>query len=541
MARASDVLGPPPRADLEFGTIAGMLERNAELRPDATAVVDGDRRLSFADLATAVSDSCRAAMAAGIEVGDRFSVWAPNSLEWVVSAFGAISAGGVLVPLSTRFQAREAAHIVGRTRPKVLFTVSDFLGRDHVGMLRSRLAPVDMPGTVVVMSGEVPDGCIAWDDHLVGGEVVTEATARARAESLRSDDVSDIFFTSGTTGQPKGVLATHAQVLRANALFMWSVGVVEGDRVLCVNPLFHGFGYKAALLGSLALGASSYLEPVFDATRVLQLIERERLTVVPAPPTVFSDLIDHPDRERFDLGSLHRAFTGATNVPPALITRILDVLGFATVTTAYGQTEATTLAFTTIEDDPADITVWAGRAIDGVELRIVDDDGVEVPRGTPGEIVGRGFIVMKGYFEDEAGTRDAIDADGWLHTGDIGVMDERGFVRVADRKKDMFIVGGLNVYPAEVENLLSHHDDIAAIAVIGVPDDRLGEVGVAYVVPRRGASLDPEQVQEWSRREVANYKVPRHVRIVDSLPVNASGKVLKTELRELWATEEGDR
>lgn len=536
-SRRDRELRPAPRADLEFGTIAGLVRTNAARRGDALAVVDGDLRWTHAELARAVHGSGAAALAAGVGPGDRVAVWAPNSGTWVAAALGAVSVGAVLVPLSTRFMGAEAAHVVTKARPDLLFTVTDFLGRDQVAMLEAELPPERRPRTTVVLRGDVPDGCIAWGEYLDGGRAVADADVDAAQAAVDPGQPSDMFFTSGTTGFPKGVLAAHGQVLRANALFMWSVGVEEGDRVLCVNPLFHGFGYKAALLGTLALGGATFLEPMFEAGRVLRLIETERLTVVPAPPTVFSDLLEHPDRDEHDLSSLHRAFTGATNVPPTLIDRMRSELGIATVTTAYGQTEATTLAFTTIEDDPEDIKTWAGRAIEDVELKIVDDDGAELPRGEPGEIVARGFIVMLGYFEDEEGTRAAVDADGWLHTGDIGVMDERGFVRVTDRKKDMYISGGLNVYPAEVENLLCRHEAVAAAAVVGVADQRLGEVGAAYVVPRRGTTVDPADLVTWARTVMSNYKVPRHVRLVDQLPVNAGGKVLKTELRARWKQE----
>jgi acyl-CoA synthetase (AMP-forming)/AMP-acid ligase II len=348
-----------------------------------------------------------------------------------------------------------------------------------------------------------------------------------------------MLFTSGTTGFPKGVLAAHSQVLRGSDLYFQSIGVREGDRVLCINPLFHAFGYKGALLGSLLRGASVYFEETFDADRALELIETERISVLPAPPTVFSDLIAHPSRHRTDLSSLRAAATGGTMVPPALVRSIGSELGCETITTAYGQTEAPTIVCMTTDDRPEDISEWAGRALPGLEVRVVDDAGRPVATGEPGEILARGFIVMKGYFEDEEATAKTIDADGWLHTGDVGVFRDDGLLKITDRKKDMFIVGGLNVYPAEVEAIMSADPRIAELAIVGTSDERLGEVGAAFVVPAAGERLGPDDVIAIARERVANYKVPRYAEIVTNLPRNAAGKVVKVGLRARAAAMSG--
>jgi acyl-CoA synthetase (AMP-forming)/AMP-acid ligase II len=266
---------------------------------------------------------------------------------------------------------------------------------------------------------------------------------------------------------------------------------------------------------------------------VLARISRERVSVLPGPPTIYQSFLSHPDREQHDLSSLRLAVTGAAAIPVELVRRMRSELGFETVITGYGLTEASGIVtMCRHDDDPETIATTSGRAIPGVEVRCVDDAGKEVPRGQPGEVLVRGYNVMRGYFEDPAATAEAIDAEGWLHTGDIGVMNERGYLRITDRKKDMFIMGGFNCYPAEIENLLFEHPEIAQAAVIGIPDERMGEVGMAFVVPRPGANPTPEAVIAWCREHMANYKVPRRVEIVDSLPLNASGKVQKPLLRE---------
>jgi acyl-CoA synthetase (AMP-forming)/AMP-acid ligase II len=326
---------------------------------------------------------------------------------------------------------------------------------------------------------------------------------------------------------------THGQTLRVFADWGSIVGLSEGDRYLVVNPFFHTFGYKAGIIASLMKGATIIPQAVFDVDAVLDLAAAERVSMLPGPPTLFQSVLNHPRRDRYDLSTLRLAVTGAAVVPVEMIRRMREELTFRTIITAYGLTEAQgTVTCCSPDDDPDTIANFCGKAIPDTEARVVDDDGRELPRGEPGEVVTRGYHVMQGYFEDPEETAKAIDADGWLHTGDIGIMDGRGYLRITDRKKDMFIVGGFNAYPAEIEGMLLRHPAVGQVAVIGVPDPRMGEVGMAFVVPRAGHALDPDQLIAWSRDEMANYKVPRVVRIVDQLPLNASGKVVKDDLRE---------
>jgi acyl-CoA synthetase (AMP-forming)/AMP-acid ligase II len=364
------------------------------------------------------------------------------------------------------------------------------------------------------------------------GDAASEQEALHRIDTGSPLALSDIIFTSGTTGRPKGVMCTHDQTLRVFHAWSGIVGLAHADRYLIVNPFFHTFGYKAGFLACLLRGATIVPEPVFDVASVLRRVEAERITMLPGPPTLFLTLLDVPDRERYDLSSLRLAVTGAAAVPVEMIRRMREELTFRVIITGYGLTESTgTIAMCRPEDDPETIATTSGRAIPDVEMRVIDEKGNEVPRGTAGEIVCRGYNVMQGYFRDEAATAEAIDRAGWLHTGDIGVMNDRGYIAITDRKKDMFIVGGFNAYPAEIENILLGHPAIAHAAVVGVPDDRQGEVGHAFVVARSGCILDAAEVTAWSREHMANFKVPRAVHVVEALPTNASGKVLKFELR----------
>jgi acyl-CoA synthetase (AMP-forming)/AMP-acid ligase II len=321
-------------------------------------------------------------------------------------------------------------------------------------------------------------------------------------------------------------MTTHEQTLRVYDTWSSVVGVRAGDRYLVVNPFFHTFGYKAGILACLLRGATIVPEPVFDVDAVLRRIEDERITVLPGPPTLYQSILDHPEREKRDLSSLRLAVTGAAVVPVVLVERMRDELAFETVLTAYGLTEATgTVTMCTRDDDAETIATTSGRAIPDTEVRI------DAAPGEPGEVLVRGYNVMLGYFEEPEETAKTIDADGWLHTGDVGVMDERGNVRITDRIKDMFVVGGFNAYPAEIEQVLSRHPAISEVAVVGVTDRRLGEVGRAFVTAAPGANIDPDEVIAWCRERMANYKVPRSVAVVEILPRNASGKVLKFELR----------
>jgi acyl-CoA synthetase (AMP-forming)/AMP-acid ligase II len=529
MTQTPDVLGSM-RGDLRWGSIPSLVAAAASAFGEREALVDGDVRLSFGGLAASVDQSARAAMSAGVQKGDRVAIWAPNCWEWIVAALGALAAGGVLVPINTRFKGREAAYVIERSGAKLLFTVAGFLGIDYVQLLRDELGSDPVKRTVV-LRGSAPDGTRSWADYVLDSDATSMAQLRGRSEEIGPDDLSDIMFTSGTTGRPKGVMATHGQTLRVFEVWSRLVGLREGDRYLIVNPFFHTFGYKAGFIACLMRGATIVPHAVFDVPQVLERIREERVTMLPGPPTLYQSILNVPDRG--DLSSLRLAVTGAAPVSVELIKRMRSELTFETILTAYGLTESTGVVSMCRDGDDAEtISTTSGCAIPDTEVRIVDADNREVPTGEPGEIVVRGYNVMQGYYQDPKATADTIDGEGFLHTGDVGVMDPRGYVRITDRKKDMFIVGGFNAYPAEIENDLLSHPAVAQAAVVGMPDERLGEVGCAFVVARAGESIDADDLIAWAKEKMANYKVPRRVVIVDALPLNASGKVLKFELRD---------
>ena len=521
------------RGDLEFGTIARLVTIAAERHGGHDAIVDGDTTLTFVDLAARVRRVARALLAAGIALGDRVAIWGPNSWEWEVAALGVHSVGGVLVPINTRYKGGEAGYVLEKSGARILFTTCDFLGADLHAVLRAAGHPLPRLERVVALRGPATGDVALWSAFVATGERVPDEQIERRSLAVRPEDLCDVIFTSGTTGHPKGVLATHAQSLRAFRDWSDVVGLRKGDRYLVALPYFHTFGYKAGFIAALMMGATVFPQPVFDVDDVLVRIARDRITVLPGPPALYQSILAKPALAERDLSSLRLAVTGAAAIPVELIHRMRSELAFDTIVTGYGLTEATGVStMCRAGDDPETIATTSGRAIPGVEVRVVDDAGDEVAPGNAGEIVVRGYTVMGGYFDDPEETSAAIDADGWLHTGDVGVMDARGYIKITDRKKDMFIVGGFNAYPAEIERVLLQHPSVALAAVIGAPDERLGEVGVAYVVPRYGAAVAADEVIAFCRERMANFKVPRRVEVLDALPMNATGKVLKYVLRQ---------
>lgn len=521
------------RADERWATI-GRLALDSARHGDHEAVVDGAVRLTCAELAHEVTRAAGAAMAAGVEPGDRVSIWAPNDHRWVIAALGAVAAGGVLVPCNSRYRGDEAAYVLRRSRARLLVVSDTFLGNDYLAMLATQGELPDLREIVVLADDPIARGGLAaraWPDHLAAGDRLATEEVRARIDAVRADDPADVFFTSGTTGRPKGAIVTHAQNLRVLDTWADVVGLDDTDRYCIVNPLFHTFGYKAGVLASLLRGATMVLQKQFDVGELLSCIETERISVLPGPPTLYQSILDAP-RGAHDLSSLRLAVTGAAVVPVRLVERLRDETTFTTVLTAYGLTESTgVVTMCRRGDDPVTVATTAGRAIPGVEVAVVDATGAAVPVGSAGEVVVRGYNVMRGYLDDPEATAAAIDPDGWLHTGDIGVLDEHGNLRITDRLKDMYICGGFNVYPAEVEQVIAALDTVAEVAVIGAPDERLGEVGVAFVVARPGRVIDTEAIVVHCRERLANFKVPRRVVVVEVLPHNASGKVRKPDLR----------
>lgn len=518
-------------------TIPQLLESQSTLG-NHMAVIDADKRVTYAQLLQSVKTAAKAYMANGLSRGDRVAIWAPNRLEFILALLGAQYIGAIVVPLNTRYTGREAVDILSRSGSRILLTWEGFLGKSFSGLLRDASLAPDAPdlnalGLIINMGNVAAESCLNWTEFLATGECITDEELNQASEQVTADDVADILYTSGTTGVPKGVMSAQRQTI--GVARAWAVGaeLSQQDKYAVVNPFFHGFGYKAGMTTSLIAGATIYPVPVFDADELLELIQREKITVLPGVPTIFMTLIDHPRLNEYDLSSLRFAIAGATSAPDTLFHDMVNILGFKTVAQAYGLTECVVATMSRHGEDLDHVSQTTGPAIEETEIRLIDENGAEVPHESEGEILLRGANVMLGYFEDPEATAAAIDADGWFHTGDIGRLDEHGCLKITDRIKDMFIVGGFNVYPAEVESVLRHHPAVNESAVIGIPDDRLGAVGRGYVAFFHDAEPKPtsEELISFCKENLSNFKVPREIIIVEDFPRNAMGKILKTELR----------
>jgi acyl-CoA synthetase (AMP-forming)/AMP-acid ligase II len=481
-------------------TLPAVLRAAAHRHGDKPAFVDGDRTVSFAELLGLVQATARGYAETGFSPGDRLVLWAPNSIDWVVAALATSYAGGTLVPANSRYTAHEVADLVERTNAQLVVVADGFLDRTQLADLTPLVPGRHLIDITALPSSDAPD-------------------VEPRADAITPDDVADILFTSGTTGKPKGAMSAHRQTIGVARAWAEVAGIRPDDRYLVVNPFFHSFGYKIGIVVGLLTGCTLYPVATFDLDETMSLIDEAGITVFPGAPAIYQSMLT-ADRSAYDLSSLRLAVTGAAMIPVVLIERMKAELGIDEVLTAFGMTEAVVVTMCRAGDDAETIATTSGRAIPGMEARIDADSG-------EGELLIRGDHVMLGYLDDPEATAAAIDADGWLHSGDVGVLDATGNLKITDRLKDMYISGGFNVYPAEVEQTLLRAEGVQDVAVIGVPDERMGEVGKAFIV----GTATPEDLVEFAKERLANFKIPRHFESIDVLPRNLSGKVLKNELR----------
>jgi acyl-CoA synthetase (AMP-forming)/AMP-acid ligase II len=513
-----------------WGTIGRMLSDNAQLYADRTAVVDGDRQLSYAALNREARAVAKGLIAAGVQHGDPVACWAPNGWRWVVMVHAVWMIGGVIVPISSRLKLLEAGPILERTEARVLFTVTECAGTCFVDSLHAAYGP-GLEGLPALRHLVRLDMEQNFADFAAGGAAIDDAVLDLAASTVRPDDVCEIIFTSGTTGTPKGVQLTHSQLMRSYWDWSGIGGLTAEDNYLVITPFSHGFGLNAGVIASALRGMCMVLLDIFEPAKALELIRRHRISVIGGPPNLFTRLMDLPGVAEYPPTSLRVAFLGAASVPVEILRRVGSVLAIRRVINAYGLMEACVVSMTRADDDPSVISTTTGRPLPDVAVKIVDAAGYAVVAGHAGEILVRSYGVMPGYWRDAVQTRANLTADGWFHTGDIGTQDAAGNVSIVDRKKDMFICGGFNAYPAEIEDLLLKIGSLSTVSVVGVPDPQRGEAAVAFVVPSAGQRVDEASVIAWARENLAGYKVPRRVFVRDSLPLNPNGKVMKDALR----------
>ena len=511
--------------NLSSFTIPALIKHQAEKFGSKPALISDHETISFLELDKLSTNIAAHLIDLNILPGDRVAIWAPNMNEWVLAAIAIHKVGGVLVPINTRMKGREAAYILNNSESKILFSLKTFLGTDYFKLLENE----DLP----YLKYQISFDEIEATDSKIPFSALKENTLDVQLPEVIETDMADIIFTSGTTGKPKGVISSHLQNIKVFDYWSTYIGLNENDRYLIVNPFFHTFGYKAGWLASVMRGVTAYPCPVFDADKIIQIINKEKISMLPGPPTLYQSILTSQLIETMDISSLRLGVTGAASIPIQLIKDMKETLGFETVITAYGLTESTgVVTMCTPDDDYETIATTSGCAIADVEVKCVNQDNQEVPAGEPGEILVRGYNITQGYFNNEEATQEAIDSDGWLHTGDIGILDTNGYIKITDRSKDMFIVGGFNAYPAEIENILCDHPAISQAAVIGIEDERMGEVAKAFVILKPNQDLDTESLLQWSKDNMANYKVPREVKFVRELPTNAAGKIMKYLLKD---------
>jgi acyl-CoA synthetase (AMP-forming)/AMP-acid ligase II len=512
-------------------TIYGVFRKVAERHAEREAIRDGDVRLTYAETDKLVRRTARALLALGCRRGDRVAIWANNRWEWPIAALGAQAIGAAIVLCGTRLKGGEIARNLVRANARFLFTDPSFGSYDFVAAIGEQ----DLPdlATMIVFDDRRGDDVKGFEQFLELAETVAEAELDTAIAAVRPDDLSDLIFTSGTTGIPKAVPIEHEQSLIACEVQQSDIShFVPGDVFLVLYPFAHNAGYRAGWQAGLLHGITMLITRNADPGHLISLIERERVSYLPAVPTIFQAILDHPTFETSDHSSLRIVSTGATTIPIQLIQRMQSAFRDATVNTGYGLTEtAGSVSSTRPGDDAQTIVSSTGRILSNLSVIILGPDGREVAQGLDGEIAVKGPQVMRAYLDDPAATADAFTSDGYFRTGDIGRFDAAGNLTITDRLKDMFIVGGFNVYPAEVEQVIGGIEGVREVAVIGVPDERLGEVGCAYVVPADKTALDETAVHAICRERLANYKVPRAIRVVESLPRNATGKIDKTALR----------
>jgi fatty-acyl-CoA synthase len=530
--------------DIEGLTVGGLLDLVHERRPDDEALVypDRDLRYTYAQFREVVEDSARALMALGIEKGDHVAVWGQNVPEWVTLQFATGKVGAVLVTINPAYKSHELQYVLDQSDAAALFLTEGVRDADFLQILQDAVPELagaeELPflQNVVLMGAEPPAELpvMSFGEFLKRGEDASDEDLRERRDSLDAEDVINMQYTSGTTGFPKGVQLTHANIVK-NAFYIGEcMKLGPEDRVCIPVPFFHCFGCVLGTLNTVTHEGTMVPVESFDAEAVLTAVDRERCTALLGVPTMFIAELDHPDFERYDTSSLRTGIMAGSPCPMEVMKKVVDVMGADEITIAYGQTESSPVITQTRTDDPLELRVSSvGRKLPDVEVRILSiETDEDCAPGEQGELLTRGYHVMRGYYKMEDRTAEVVDHEGWLHTGDLAIMDEDGYVRITGRAKDMIIRGGENVYPREIEEFLYTHPEISDVQVFGVPDEKYGEKVAAAVQLRQGSGLSAEEVQDFCRENIARYKVPEYVDFVGEYPMTASGKIQKYKLRE---------
>lgn len=540
MSNLSHAVGATDTPLIEY-TIGEALDRAARAWPDGLALVSRHQgiRWSWAELDNEVNRIACGLAARGVQKGDRVGIWAPNRAEWAVTQFATAKLGAVLVTINPAYRISEVEYALNKVGCTALITAPSFKTSDYIGMLRE-LGPEKLPLLKLMVSlGEEPhDGFVGWDDLRAPAD---PALLAGIAATLDRNDAINIQFTSGTTGFPKGATLTHRNILNNGFFTAQTIKLTPADRICIPVPLYHCFGMVLGNLAALTSGAAMvYPGEAFDPRAALEAVQAEGCTALYGVPTMFITVLNQPDLDSFNVSTLRTGIMAGSPCPITTMRAVIDKLNMHEVTIGYGMTETSPLTTQTATDDPLEERVGTvGRVHPHAEAKVVGPDGATLPYGQQGEYCSRGYAVMLGYWGDPDKTAEAIDKDGWMHSGDLATMDAGGYVRITGRIKDMIIRGGENIYPREIEEFLLSHPAIADAQVFGVSDEKYGEEVCAWVIARDGTALSQDDVIAHCKGRIAHYKVPRYVRVVEAFAMTVTGKAQKFEMRKMMEQELG--
>ncbi|KMY56088.1 AMP-binding protein [Bacillus sp. FJAT-27231] len=530
-------------------TIGELLAKRAKQLPQHEALVYPDRgiRYTYSEFDQLCRKAARGLMALDIDKGENLAVWATNVPEWVTLQFATGKMGAVLVTVNTNYRAAELEYLLKQSESRTLVLIEDYRGNSYIdtiyeicpelhscepGKLLSKRLP--LLKNVVVLSEKRYNGTYSWSDILEIADQVTEEQLDARTAELTADEVINMQYTSGTTGFPKGVMLTHSNLTNNAFHIAGCMELTKDDRLCIPVPFFHCFGCVIGTMACVTVGATMVPVQEFDPETVLATVEKEKCTALHGVPTMFIAELNHPNFQNYDLTTLRTGVMAGSNCPVEVMKAVMNNMHMKEITICYGQTESSPVITQTRTNDPVELRVeTVGRALPDVEVKIVEPGtSKELPPNTQGELCTRGYHVMKGYYNNPDATEEAIDKEGWLHTGDLAVMDENGYIRVTGRLKDMIIRGGENIYPREIEEFLYTHPKILDAQVIGVPDEKYGEALMAWIILKEGETASSDEIKAYFRDKISRHKIPKHIMFTKEYPMTASGKIQKFKLRE---------
>ncbi|WP_339227881.1 AMP-binding protein [Oceanobacillus sp. FSL K6-2867] len=531
-------------------TIGELLEKQVDLYPNHEAIVYPELKLrkTYSEFNEMVNQAAKGLMAIDIQKGENVAIWADNKPEWITSQFATGKMGAVLVTVNTNYQANELAYLLKQSEATTLIMAESFKGTSYVDILKQicpdldgqekgklRLETLPNLKNIIVISNAEYNYAYTWKEVIAKGNDSSNAHLEQRKQSLTEDDVINMQYTSGTTGFPKGVMLTHRNIVNNGNQIADCMKLTPNDRLCIPVPFFHCFGCVLGILAAVSKGTTMVILEQFHAEKVLQAVSDEKCTGLHGVPTMFIAELNHPRFHEFDLSYLRTGIMAGSTCPVEVMSNVMNKMGAKEITIAYGQTESSPVISQTKTDDPIELKVnTVGKPHPNVEVKIViPGTNTEQEVGLPGELLTRGYLVMKGYYNNHEATKEAIDVEGWLHTGDLAVLHENGYIEITGRMKDMIIRGGENIYPREIEEFLYQHPDVLDVQVIGVPDEKFGEQVMAWIILKENKQTTSEEIKDYCHGKISRYKIPNYIRFVDAFPMTASGKIQKFKLREL--------